>query len=291
MSFLNPVSEQVSVYMSTDADAPVLNKTANNLAVLFKACLVTGYGTKVGAGWTMPFEDMATGVKVFKPDAIADIPYFLRLSADTGTSSVAQVYLDMTAASVGTLKMQLATAFKYATGAISGKWILIASKTSVWFMCEQANAGVSIDRAGAYFYCGSVRTSDAAESAIYMQHTGGSGDNGNYSPPTGIYTTANGYLKGQLMLSDYTVTSTDFRGQYSGDGSLTNTNNVSPFWSIVNGEMYYLPNLFLPLNQDVHSNFATVTISDGCSAIECVSVGMSGWGNIMFYIPTQKWVV
>ena len=59
MSFLNPINEPVLMYSSTDANAPKINyaaRAAGDVKTVLKACLVTGYGTKQGAGWTMQNE-------------------------------------------------------------------------------------------------------------------------------------------------------------------------------------------------------------------------------------------
>jgi len=46
---------QFTIYKSTDGSAPVLSGTVGSLVALLDACLVTGYGAQVGAGWTKPF--------------------------------------------------------------------------------------------------------------------------------------------------------------------------------------------------------------------------------------------
>lgn len=59
MSFLNPVSEPVLRFSSTDASAPQINyatRVAGDIKTVLKACLVTGYGTKASAGWAMTKE-------------------------------------------------------------------------------------------------------------------------------------------------------------------------------------------------------------------------------------------
>lgn len=56
MSFLNPVNEPVKRFSSTDADAPQINyaaRTAGDVKAVLKACLVTGYGAKASAGWSI----------------------------------------------------------------------------------------------------------------------------------------------------------------------------------------------------------------------------------------------
>lgn len=56
----------VTIYRSTDAGAPALPaNVAYNSAKFYmdviKACLVTGYGSKAGAGWTIDYEDTTAG--------------------------------------------------------------------------------------------------------------------------------------------------------------------------------------------------------------------------------------
>lgn len=56
MSFLNPVNEPVLRFKSTDAGAPQINynaRVAGDVKTIIKACLVTGYGAKSSAGWSI----------------------------------------------------------------------------------------------------------------------------------------------------------------------------------------------------------------------------------------------
>lgn len=53
-------------YASTDASAPVLTGAADSLNALLKACLVDGYGSQPGAGWTSPYYDSTSKTRVFK---------------------------------------------------------------------------------------------------------------------------------------------------------------------------------------------------------------------------------
>jgi hypothetical protein len=45
-------TSQFTIYRYTDTSAPTVNGTAGSLITLLQACLVTGYGSKSGAGWT-----------------------------------------------------------------------------------------------------------------------------------------------------------------------------------------------------------------------------------------------
>lgn len=56
MSFLNPVNEPVLMFSSTDVSAPQINynsRAAGDIKAVLKACLVTGYGAKNSAGWSV----------------------------------------------------------------------------------------------------------------------------------------------------------------------------------------------------------------------------------------------
>lgn len=45
----------VSVYQSSDVGAPQLTNASGSLIAILDACLVNGYGSKAGAGWTKPY--------------------------------------------------------------------------------------------------------------------------------------------------------------------------------------------------------------------------------------------
>lgn len=57
MSLKNPVKYPVKYYSWQDAQAPQLTDIDGAIKTILKACLVTGYGSKQGAGWTALFED------------------------------------------------------------------------------------------------------------------------------------------------------------------------------------------------------------------------------------------
>lgn len=85
MSFLNPVSLPVKRFSSTDAGAPQINyakRAAGDVKAVLKACLVTGYGEKAGAGWSIKNE-LDTKADFVSP--IVEMSDY-RLSIDDSTS-------------------------------------------------------------------------------------------------------------------------------------------------------------------------------------------------------------
>lgn len=92
MSFLNPVTEPVLWFKSTDADAPQINynaRTAGDVKAVLKACLVTGYGTKASAGWSIVNE--VDHVAEFASPSLAMSDYRLGID-DTSASSTTWYY-------------------------------------------------------------------------------------------------------------------------------------------------------------------------------------------------------
>lgn len=52
----------VNIFYSTDTGAPTINGVAGSLYTTLQKCLVTGYGSKSGAGWTNPYTGTNQGV-------------------------------------------------------------------------------------------------------------------------------------------------------------------------------------------------------------------------------------
>lgn len=91
MSFLNPINEPVLMYSSTDANAPQINyaaRAAGDVKTVLKACLVTGYGTKQGAGWTMQNETATVAEFVSPSTLLSDY----RFGIDDNSTSATTFY-------------------------------------------------------------------------------------------------------------------------------------------------------------------------------------------------------
>lgn len=296
MSLFTPVKVPVKVYKWDDVDAPQLDKSAGCMMTIFKGCLVTGYGTKEAAGWTMPYEDLTAKVKVFRPTLSPDTDFYLRCSADNGTQMTSQVYLNMTAQNKGTLKLQCASAFKYARGSSSGKWIMIASPRGFWFFCEQAYADSNVNKTGAYFFCGDTTESSAGDKLVYMQHTGGAYTDGDYSSIMRIRagqfsdSDENAYLPAKTLNSLGVVAATSLL--CAADGTTVNTlaDYTAPPIMFSGGELYMLPGLFLNLKGAAYDNFTIKQINQNAEATDAVVFGTAGHGDSNVYVSTDWWI-
>lgn len=295
MSLLTPERVPVRVYRWDDADAPVLDRSAGCMAIIFKACLVTGYGAKESAGWSLAFEDTVSKVKALRPEQGANIDFFLRLSADTGTQVVPQVYLNMTDANTGDLKLQCASPFKYGQGSQTNKWLLIATSRGFWFFNEQRNAG-DANKTGSYFFVGDLARSNTSDRPVYLQHTGGSFDNTFFSSVFGVYQggiqkNSNTYLYGQLLLADTsTVITTDIRSLANGSKAETTGSYIADCCVIAGNDLYAVPAIYSPFSGPAHNNFDNLTIDTSAGTHQAAVFGTGATQNTNTYFTTDEWV-
>ncbi len=298
MSLLTPEKLPVKVYKWDDVGAPVLDKTVGCVATIFKACLAVGYGTKESAGWTMQFEDTAARIKVLRPEVGPHTDFYLRLSADTGTEMLTQVYLNMTDVSTGDLKLQCATPFKYAKKNSTGKWVLVASSRGFWFFCEQrTNVEDNPSKTGSYFFVGDVLDVGRSDRAVYMQHTGGTYNiTTDYSSILGfskdyiINKSPDLYVRGQLLTPVGAVMQLDAISLFNGHINISNTNVLAPLLAASTSDMYVFPGIFTSSTGSVHNNFDVVDIANGQTSQSNIVFGMSAsnaYSN--FYISTDYW--
>lgn len=293
MIMLTPEKLPVSVYRWDDVDAPKLDRTANCVSTIFKACLVTGYGTKQGAGWSMPFEDLQAGVKVFRPPVSAEQDFYLRLSQDSGRELTAQVYLNMTDINTGDLKLQCNTSFKYAKTVISGKWILIATQRHFWFLTEQFMNSDELNRRAVFFTCGdTVKNDVSGEKAIILHHSGGT-FNESYSlydsPLSATQNTSGDQTKLAIKVyipSTQVVYSIYANSAFNGSTNFSDALYASPLFISVNKKIYQLAGIYASSKGGVDSNFTIVDASFDNDDKRLITFSMSStdsyYSNFLF---------
>ena len=115
----------VSVYRSTDTNAPQLTNAAGSLKTVLKACLVEGYGSQPALGWEMKYEDNTTGVFKSKdpksPNAALQVKNSEKFVADLAMM-IEPSGLD----AARKIATQQGRRFQYQrSGLASNKWILV----------------------------------------------------------------------------------------------------------------------------------------------------------------------
>ena len=131
----------VTVYASTDTSAPTLTNANGSMNALLYACLVTGYGSKSGAGWARPFT--GTDLAAFLQGAGGHGCYLRVLdgtSDGTGRRVNLRGYEDMTDVSTGTLPFPTtdqvsgggpAMYYHFAGSPTPRPWVVVASSSFV----------------------------------------------------------------------------------------------------------------------------------------------------------------
>lgn len=175
--YVNNIEMPVTLYLSSDDQAPVL--TNANLSVILKACLVTGYGAKHGAGWTMPYEDAASNTRVFAPKHAGELDSYLRIKDNGSGNSTVRAYREMTGIDAGEKILELASPYEYGRNNLDGRWAVIASARSVvvWIYSGY-NAGGHI---GQMLYYGDTASAHDGSRCLLLAHSGGSYRDGSTS--------------------------------------------------------------------------------------------------------------
>lgn len=300
MALLTPELVPVKMYKWDDVGAPELKKTTNSLMSLFEACLVTGYGTKTGAGWTKPYE--ASGIKVFRPQVGAEIDFYLQCSANTTTQMNAKVYLNMTDASTGDLKLQCAQPFKFARGTVSNpiRWVLVASTRGFWFFNEQVfidfyDNRIPFDNSGAWFFVGDTARNTVGERAVFLQHTGGTHNAGYYVSMLGYDKTGESkkdsqeFVAGKLLDSAGAVHTTNIESFFNATIAKTNVRNLSALAVFTPDTLYQLPAVFAVSDGFKDVNYTKTTVAVSGYTSDAIVVSTSPLRSENFCVAIEFW--
>lgn len=285
MSLFTPVKMPVKMYKSTDDDAPTI-AGAGSMMNIFKACLVTGYGTKDGAGWTMPFENATT--KVFRPEVGVETDFYLQCTADNGSQVKTRVYSDMTDADTGTLMMETETAFVHGFAG-SRKWVLLATPRCVWIFID-TNGKYGSKNWGAYFTVGDTGFNSNSKKLLFYKHTGGTWglhdyDRGNiledgYPPYGGVHARIYDPVNGVR-----TITQSGMTSFFNGTSNSTKNPIGSQVFIKADGDLYGIP-LLASSNSAVFNNLDEVYSTEG--SFLAASTGIRNQN--IFLIPTDFWM-
>ena len=160
----------VTLYTSEDAGAPQITSAAGALKTVLKACLVTGYGTKSGAGWEVLFEESNKIALKSADDKSTGAALHV---ADTA-GRVAQVSLYQK--TEGFEKGKAASerrAVSYAYSTVQ-KWLLAACARGFVFVSSQ-------DSYSGYLYLSDFPSLAAADTGNTLFLPQGRNQSGNYS--------------------------------------------------------------------------------------------------------------
>lgn len=170
----------VTVYRWDDAGAPQLtNSKPSEIIAILKKCLVDGYGTKAGAGWSVAFEDVPTFKIVFRNSTTEASGGFVQFWSVAGTDTNSGEMRFRGAKSMTALDTfidaQYQSQFKLSLSI--DYWVLIATSAGFWFLSTNTLASPnSSSNEKALFFVGdydAFNTNDPGRFIIMMNGTGG----------------------------------------------------------------------------------------------------------------------
>ncbi|HBD03531.1 hypothetical protein [uncultured Psychrobacter sp.] len=288
MSLLTPERVPVKVYKWDDADAPVLDKSVGCIGTILKACLVTGYGTKESAGWTLTHEDTASKTKILGFDDMTGLPVSLRLKSEDANTMGVQLVKDVVSANDATVIIECETRFKFFGSKLTGEWTVIASEKGFWFFAQILHQHAPANETGVFLFAGTVP--GMLSSAFVIKHTGGTfadtdadrfgvayaGNGKDATTPAVAYRLDNG-----SKIKD------NFDTMWNSTDNKTPNPLVAPLYLYGAGDVYQMP-LLSPSRAD-YLNFANaganVNAMNFCTSTQYIVAR----DNV--YIPTDSWGV
>lgn len=172
MSLLTPQKIPVTLYRSSDTGAPQLSKTTRSVGNIIKTCLVTGYGNKAGAGWTLKHEDLGTQTRVLGFNDGTPNSLFLRLQTEDANTMGVQLVNNVTDANVANVVIQCETRFKFFSSKLTGEWAIIANEKGFWFFAQISHTRGTPQETGVFLFAGVL--AGMRSDAFVIKHTSGS---------------------------------------------------------------------------------------------------------------------
>lgn len=280
--YVNNIEMPVTCYLSTDNAAPVLTK--DNLSIVLKACLVTGYGNKHGAGWTMPYENSAENKRVFATEISGELDSFLRVKDNNDGTSVVQSYRTMRDIDNGDKIIELDNLYKYGKSTVTGRWAVIASSRSciVWVEGGYDSAG----RNGQMLFYGDTASAHDGSRALLLAHSGGEYSDGSTSSLF-LFETRQASVKAKSYKDGAAAREQDFLSLFSSPCE-TAGQYVAPVLMQHANALYAVPGVYTATRAD--DNLTQIR-DEGA---EYIVLHSYGWSNLRkdfarLLVRTDKW--
>lgn len=177
----------VTVYRWDDPGAPqVVNTTPSEWINVLKKVLVTGYGTKAGAGWSIAFEDAAAFKVAFRNSTatvggVTGSGGFVQFWSGNGADTVAAPFLYKGACGMsaldGFVRPGYTEVMKGTVGQTTNKqWMIIATSVSFYFIILVNNVTVNTGRSSYSIFVGDIDSFIPGDASRFVASAGQSAD-------------------------------------------------------------------------------------------------------------------
>lgn len=286
MSLRNPVKYPVKYYSWQDAQAPQLSDADGVIKTILKACLVTGYGSKAGAGWTALFEDDYRIVlrRPLRTGNPPDIKIENGKFAVSGTNTTRHRIVAQDNPTGLDDTTELSAVNLLARDSLCGKeWHCVVSDFA-FFLCYQMAENDYSGNKNMFLYCGEVSRLQENIENIHLI-TGGSATNVNGTHGPWMY----GFLNNSLFLIKNIRTNANLSRAYLNiGGGETTFNNDYLAQLIFLSNVAVLP-FYTALTTASNSTASSIITLDGRQALRTVNMDAQNYDSRVFYIPLDYW--
>lgn len=141
-----------TVYRWDDAGAPSIGtRKPSEIINILKKCLVDGYGTKPGAGWTAPFEDASANSIVLRNSTEHGSGGFVKIWAKTAGNIANDTLFMINAPFIDSINPDWSTTlgvsyrdFFFPSNGYINRWAIYATPLSFYFVCWGSAAGYNV---------------------------------------------------------------------------------------------------------------------------------------------------
>ena len=281
MSLRQPVQYPVRYYSYLDAGAPQLADIDGNIKTILKACLVTGYGAKVGAGWTALFEDDYR-IVLRRPLLTGNPPDIkIENGVINGTTRHRVVSQDSPIGLDDTNELA-AVNLLARDNRLGVEWHLVISDFGFVF-CYQMGSGEASYERNNIVYCGSTQKINDADADIFVSSSSSrANSNGTGTFPYQTFLTSTSYLRDMHTAAEYkdwTLLNIAKSEKYFNDDYLVQ--------KLLNQNGFYLP-FYTSVTTNVSNKLSAVVDIDDRSMLRFFNKHYETTA-FAFYIPLDYW--
>lgn len=285
MSLRNPVKYPVKYYSWQDTQAPQLTDADGVIKTILKACLVTGYGAKAGAGWTALFED-AYRIVLRRPLRTGNPPDIkIENGKITGTTKRHRIVAQDNPTGLGYAKELSAVNLLARDSTCGTEWHCIVTDFAFFLCYQMAEDGLSnrVD-INAFLFCGEVsRMQENIDNIHLITGEINTGVDGK-SPPWMV-----GFLSNdQHLLKNVRKNANLPRTYLNIGGGETEINNDYFAQLIFLSNVAVLP-FYTAVTTALISKTSSIVSIDGRQMLRTVNMNTLADNSRAFYIPLDYW--
>ncbi len=283
MSLRNPVKYPVKYYSWQDTQAPQLSDADGVIKTILKACLVTGYGTKQGAGWTALFED-AYRIVLRRPLRTGNPPHIkIENGKITGTTKRHRIVAQDKPTGLGDTKELLAINL-LARDTLAGKeWHCVVTDFAFFLCYQMAENGYDGNR-NMFLYYGEVsRTQENIENIHLITGAANTAVDGTQSP------WASSFMDNDSFFVKNIRTKTNLSRLYLNLGGTETIINNDYFAQLIFLDNVAVLPFYTASTSSINNNESLVVSIDNRQMLRTISTNVGGYYSRAFYIPLDYW--